>query len=80
MVGVRISRELVGALDLLIESGAFATRSAAAAWLMQAGVEAQGDLFDRISTTVAQIRDLKVRAQTATRERTERSSPPPATE
>jgi hypothetical protein len=55
-------------LDLLIESGAFDTRSAAAAWLIQAGVEAQGDLFERLSTTVAQIRDLKVRAQTITRE------------
>lgn len=72
VIGVRVDRNTVKALDLLIEAGTFETRSAAAAWLIHAGIDAQGDLFERIATTVSQIRDLKVRAQTITRELTDR--------
>ncbi len=66
VVGVRVDRATLKAIDLLVESGVFDTRSQAASWLIRAGIDAQGDLFDRIATTAAQIRDLKARAQTIT--------------
>jgi hypothetical protein len=55
----------------LIDAGVHDTRSAAAAWLIRAGIEAQRALLDQIATTAAQIRDLKVRAQSVTRGRDE---------
>lgn len=66
VVGVRIDRRMLQAIDLLIDAGVHETRSAAAAWLIRAGIEAQRDLLDRIATTAAQIRDLKVRARAVT--------------
>jgi len=71
VVGVRVDRTTLRTIDLLIDAGVQETRSAAAAWLIRAGIEAQRDLLDRIATTAAQIRDLKVRAQAATQERDE---------
>ncbi|HEY3011846.1 MAG TPA: hypothetical protein VGJ36_03795 [Gemmatimonadales bacterium] len=71
VVGVRVDRRTIQAIDLLIDAGVHETRSAAAAWLIRAGIEAQRDLLDRIATTAAQIRDLKVRAQAVTQARDE---------
>jgi hypothetical protein len=71
VVGVRVDRRTLQAIDLLIDAGVHDTRSAAAAWLIRAGIEAQRALLDQIATTAAQIRDLKVRAQSVTRGRDE---------
>lgn len=70
VIGVRVDRQTLKAIDLLIEAGVSDTRSAAAAWLIRAGIAAQQDLLERIASTAAQIRDLKVRAQSITRELT----------
>ncbi len=51
------------ALDTLIEAGICGTRSAAASWLIQAGIEAHATLFDRVSANVAQIRRLREETQ-----------------
>jgi hypothetical protein len=77
VIGVRIDRRTLQAIDLLIEAGIHETRSAAAAWLIHAGVEAQRNLFEQIATTATQIRDLKIRAQSVTRQLTDQSTPAP---
>jgi hypothetical protein len=55
------------AIDLLIEAGIRTTRSDAAAWLIHAGVEAHRELFERVQTTVADIRRLRREAQVIAR-------------
>lgn len=79
VIGVRVDRDTLKALDLLVDAGVFDTRSAAASWLIRVGIEAQRDLFERIATTAAQIHDLKVRAQTITREIAEKPPTPEGT-
>lgn len=68
VVGVRVDRRALAAIDLLIDAGVAESRSSAAAWLIQAGIESRKDLFGQLSATAEQIRDLRVRAQSVTRE------------
>lgn len=68
VIGVRIDRSTLMAIDLLVDAGVAETRSAAAAWLISAGVEARKELFGQLTATAEQIRDLRVRAQSMTRE------------
>lgn len=56
------------AIDLLIEAGIRNTRSDAAAWLIHAGIETHRELFERVQSTVADIRRLREQAQTIARE------------
>ncbi len=54
----------IGAVDALIEAVIRSTRSDAAAWLIHAGIEANRPLFEKVYGTVAEIRRLRVVAQT----------------
>jgi ATP-dependent Clp protease ATP-binding subunit ClpA len=59
------------ALDTLIEAGICGTRSEAASWLVQAGIEAHAPLFERVSANVAQIRRLREETQQLAQEAAE---------
>jgi len=52
----------------LIEAGIRSTRSDAAAWLIHVGIEANHELFERVHTTVAEIRRLRQQVQAVARE------------
>ena len=56
------------AMDVLIEAGIRSTRSDAAAWLIHAGIEANRPLFEKVYGTVAEIRRLRVVAQSLAQE------------
>lgn len=68
VVGVRVDNSALETIDLLVDAGVAETRSSAALWLIRAGMEARGDLIGQLSTTAEQIRDLRVKAQSITRD------------
>ena len=70
VVMCRLDDHSLAALDTLIEVGARATRSEAAAWLIRVGIEAQAELFETMAGTVAEIRRLRENAQAAVRQAT----------
>lgn len=63
VVMCRVDDRALGALDTLIEAGICTTRSDAASWLIQAGIESNTSLFEAIYETVAEIRRLRGVAQ-----------------
>ena len=64
----RIDGRDLDAVDALIEAGIRTTRSDAAAWLIHAGIEANRQLFEKVYGTVAEIRRLRVVAQSLAQE------------
>jgi hypothetical protein len=64
----RIDGRDLDAVDALIEAGIRSTRSDAAAWLIHAGIEANRPLFEKVYGTVAEIRRLRVVAQSLAQE------------
>jgi ATP-dependent Clp protease ATP-binding subunit ClpA len=68
VVTCRIDGRDLDAVDALIEAGIRTTRSDAAAWLIHAGIEANRPLFDKVYGTVAEIRRLRVLAQSLAHE------------
>ena len=54
----------LAAIDTLLEAGVRTTRSEAASWLIHAGIQANRALFAQVESTVAEIRQLRGRAQT----------------
>lgn len=68
------------AIDTLVEAGVRTTRSDAAAWLIHAGIEGNRPLFERLQTTVLEIRRLREQAQAITREVASGESPTPPTQ
>jgi ATP-dependent Clp protease ATP-binding subunit ClpA len=67
----RLDDQARDALDTLIEAGICGTRSEAASWLVQAGIEAHATLFERVSANVAQIRRLREETQQLAQEAAE---------
>jgi ATP-dependent Clp protease ATP-binding subunit ClpA len=76
VVTCRIDGSDLDAVDALIEAGIRSTRSDAAAWLIHAGIEANRTLFEKVYGTVAEIRRLRVVAQTLAQEATESGEVP----
>lgn len=68
VVTCRLDNAALGALDALVEAGIRSTRSDAAAWLISAGIEAHRPLFDRVNTTVDEIRKLRLEARDIARQ------------
>jgi len=68
VVTCRIDGRDLDAVDALIEAGIRSTRSDAAAWLIHAGIEANRQLFEKVYGTVAEIRRLRVVAQSLAQE------------
>lgn len=63
VLSLRVDDKTLEAIDSLVEVGMFATRAESAAWLLQAGVAANTELFTRINATVAEIRRLREELQ-----------------
>jgi ATP-dependent Clp protease ATP-binding subunit ClpC len=63
VVTSRLDDETLDALDTLVAAGIRPTRSDAAAWLIRVGLEANRSLLQRVSATVAEIRRLRLEAQ-----------------
>lgn len=64
----RVNDRDLAAVDMLVEAGIRTTRSDAAAWLIHAGIVANQTLFERVQTTVDEIKRLREAAQNAARE------------
>lgn len=64
VVTCRIDGYDLDALDALVEAGIRTTRSDAAAWFIHVGIEANKALLEKVYGTVAEIRRLRVVAQT----------------
>lgn len=76
VVTCRIDGRDLDAIDALIEAGIRSTRSDAAAWLIHAGIEANRPLFEKVYGTVAEIRRLRVVAQSLAQEVAESGEAP----
>ncbi len=63
VVMCRLTDADLDALDTLVEAGVRTTRSDSAAWLIQAGVKANADLFAAIRDKVDQIREMRQSAR-----------------
>ena len=61
VVMVRVSRDSLDRLDELVECGLTRSRSEAAAFLIEEGVKARKDLFDKIADQTRAIRQAKER-------------------
>ncbi|HEV8192724.1 MAG TPA: Clp protease N-terminal domain-containing protein [Ktedonobacterales bacterium] len=68
VVTCRLDDRALGALDALVEAGIRSTRSDAAAWLINAGIESHSALFDRLDATIREIRQLRQEAQDIARQ------------
>ena len=68
VVTCRIDGRDLDAVDALVEAGIRSTRSDAAAWLIHAGIEANRSLLEKVYGTVAEIRRLRVVAQSLAQE------------
>jgi Arc/MetJ-type ribon-helix-helix transcriptional regulator len=73
VITCRIGDQDLAAIDALVEAGVRTTRSEATAWLIHAGVEANKTLLDTVYGTVAEIRRLRVIAQTLAQDASESS-------
>jgi len=73
VVTCRISDQDLAAIDALVESGVRTTRSEAAAWLIHAGLDANKVLLNVVYGTAAEIRRLRVIAQSLTQDATSSS-------
>jgi ATP-dependent Clp protease ATP-binding subunit ClpA len=68
VITCRINGRDLEALDMLVEAGIRSTRSDAAAWLIHAGITANRPLFDRVRTTIDDIRRLRREARDLARD------------
>lgn len=58
---VRVNDETLKAIDALVEAGVCKSRSEGAAFLINQGIGASSELFERISGITDQIADLKAK-------------------
>ncbi len=63
VVASRISDEDIRLIDMLVEAGIFSTRSEAVAYLVSEGIKARRDTFDRVSTSLEEIRKTRREAE-----------------
>ena len=61
VIMVRVNDEALKAIDMLVEAGVCKSRSEGAAFLINQGIKASGDLYDRISGITEQIAELKAK-------------------
>jgi hypothetical protein len=62
-VMVRVNDEALEKLDMLVASGICSSRSEAAAFLLQRGIESSAPLFDRISDVTSKITSMRAELQ-----------------
>lgn len=63
VVMTRLNDEDLKKIDALVEIEAFKSRSEAAAFFIKEGVKARPDLFEKVTSTVEKIRELKEQAR-----------------
>ncbi|HLX56413.1 MAG TPA: Clp protease N-terminal domain-containing protein [Ktedonobacteraceae bacterium] len=63
VVACRVDGHDLDAIDVLVEVGIRSTRSDAASWLIHAGIEANRAILESVHATVAEIRQLRTKAQ-----------------
>jgi ATP-dependent Clp protease ATP-binding subunit ClpA len=68
VVACRVDDRAMAAIEALVEAGIRQTRSEAAAWLIQAGIDANADLFERVHTTAREIQRLREQMHAAAQE------------
>jgi hypothetical protein len=59
VVAVKLSHEAQNSLEQLVQAGVFRTRAEAAAFLIDEGIKAQHELFDRVSAKLSEIERLR---------------------
>lgn len=62
VVACRLDDQALQALDTLVEAGVRSTRSDAAAWLIQVGLQVHSEMIDEVAETVGEIRRLREEA------------------
>jgi len=63
VVASRIGDEDMRLIDMLIEAGVFSTRSEAVAYLVGEGIKARRDTFEKVSTSLGEIRKTRKEAE-----------------
>lgn len=63
VVASRIGDEDIRLIDMLIEAGVFSTRSEAVAYLVNEGIKARRDTFEKVSTSLEEIRKTRKEAE-----------------
>jgi Arc/MetJ-type ribon-helix-helix transcriptional regulator len=63
VVASRIGNEELKLIDTLIEARLFGTRSEAVAYLVSEGIKSRQDVFDKVSTSLEQIREIMREAE-----------------
>ena len=71
VVMLRIDSESLEKIDELVDSGVTSSRSAAAAFLVEEGIKARSDLFDKIAEETEVIRNAKDRIRRLLEEESE---------
>ena len=74
VVMLRIDSVSLEKIDELVDSGVASSRSAAAAFLVEQGIKARSDLFDKIAEETEVIRRAKERIRSLLEEETEQNS------
>ncbi|MDT7688804.1 MAG: hypothetical protein QOJ70_2378 [Acidobacteriota bacterium] len=59
VVAVKVSHDAQERLEQLVQAGVFRTRADAAAFLIDEGIKAQTELFDRVSLKLSEIERLR---------------------
>ena len=59
VVAVRVSHEAQDSLEQLVQAGVFRSRADAAAFLIDEGIKAQHELFDRVRQKLSEIERLR---------------------
>ena len=75
VVMLRIDSDSLEKIDQLVDSGVTSSRSAAAAFLVEEGIKARSDLFDKIAEETEVIRKAKDRIRRLLEDETESAKP-----
>ena len=63
VISSRLGDEELQLIDMIIEAGIFNTRSEAVAYLVSEGIKARQDVFDKVSSGLGEIRNIREKAQ-----------------
>ena len=74
VVMVRLGNQGLQAVDQLVETGLFRSRSESAAFLIAAGIEAQKDILNETAKHTAELNAVRTRLRSAVAEKLKRSS------
>ena len=74
VVMLRVDSESLEKIDELVDSGVTGSRSAAAAFLVEEGIKARSDLFDKIAEEAEVIRQAKERIRRLLEEESDQES------